>query len=194
MTPFLVGEVVLWGGGCSSSRWKCKQEKDKHMITSPKIGERTEQPYVGIKSVVKREAIGATAGKLFGEVFGWLGGRGLAPVGAPFFRYTAVDMEHGIEIEFALPTAEAVAGDDRLLTGVLPAGRYASLLHRGPYDQLYEANGALGNWIKEQGLDVEIVKSPNGDRFGCRIEVYLTDPGVETDPEKWETEVAFKLA
>src|ERR1700733_4651431 len=100
------------------------------MITSPKIVERTEQPYVGIKSVVKREEVGETGGTMFGEVFGWLGGRGSPPVGAPFFRYTAVDMEHGIEIEFALPTAEAVAGDDRLLTGGLPAGRYASLLHR----------------------------------------------------------------
>jgi len=164
------------------------------MITSPKVVERSGQPYVGIKSVVKREEIGPTAGKLFGEIFGWLGGRGLAPVGAPFFRYTAVDMENGIEIEFALPTGEAVAGDDRVLADVLPAGRYASLLHRGPYDQLYDANAALGDWIKEQGLNVEIVKSPSGDRFGCCLEVYLTDPGVEKDPEKWETEVALKLA
>jgi effector-binding domain-containing protein len=164
------------------------------MITSPKIVERFEQPYVAIKSVVKREEIGPTAGRLFEEVFGWLSGRGLAPTGAPFFRYTAVNMEQGLEIEFALPTAEPLTGDDSVLAGLLPAGRYASLLHRGPYEQLYEANGALGDWIKEQGLDVEIVKSPNGDRFGCRLEVYLTDPGVETDPEKWETEVALKLA
>jgi effector-binding domain-containing protein len=163
------------------------------MITSPKIVERTEQPYAAVKAVVKMEEIGPAAGRFFGEVFEWLGGRGLALAGAPFFRYTAVDMERGLEIEFGLPIAAAVAGDDRVLTGVLPAGRYASLIHRGPYEQLYDANAALGKWIEEQGLKVDVVTSPDGDRFGCRLEIYLNDPGVEKDPEKWETEVAFKL-
>jgi effector-binding domain-containing protein len=164
------------------------------MITSPKIVERIEQPYVAIKSVVKMEEIAPTAGQLFGEVFGWLGGHGLTPAGAPFFKYNVVDMERGLEIEFALPTAAPATGDDRVLAGVLPAGRYASLIHLGPYDQLKDANAALGEWIKEQRLTVDVVKSPEGDRFGCRLEIYLNDPGVEKDPAKWETEVAFKLA
>jgi effector-binding domain-containing protein len=163
------------------------------MITTPKIVERTEQPYVAIKSMVKMEEIGPRAGTLLGEVFGWLSGHGLTPAGAPFFRYNVVDMERGLEIEFALPTATRAAGDDRVLAGVLPAGRYASLIHRGPYEQLYDANAALGAWIKEQGLTVDVAKSPGGDRFGCRLEIYLNDPGVEKDPAKWETEVAFKL-
>jgi effector-binding domain-containing protein len=80
------------------------------------------------------------------------------------------------------------------LADVLPAGRYASLIHRGPYEQLYDANGTLGKWIEEQGLKVDVKPTPEGDKFGCRLEVYLTDPAVEKDPQKWETEVAFKLA
>jgi effector-binding domain-containing protein len=166
----------------------------KQMITSPKIVERSEQPYVAIKAVVTMEEIASTAGKLFEETFGWLNGRGLTVVGAPFFRYTVVDMERGLEIEFALPTAEALTGGGRVLADVVPAGRYATLIHRGPYEQLYDANAALGRWIEERGLQVDVKKSPDGDRFGCRLEIYLTDPGVERDPEKWETEVAFKLA
>ena len=164
------------------------------MITSPKVVERSEQPYVAVKSVVTMAEIGAVAGKFLGEIFGWAAGHGLTPAGPPFFKYNVVDMEHGLEIEFGIPMAKLVTGDDRVLAAVLPAGRYASLVHRGPYEQLTEANGMLGKWIEEQGLNVEILKSPNGDRFGCRLEVYLTDPGVEKDPEKWETEVAMKLA
>ena len=164
------------------------------MTTSPRIVERSEQPYVAVKSVVSREEIGTAAGKLFGEVFGWLHGHGLAPAGAPFFRYDSVDMERGLDIEFGVPTAGPVSGDERVLADVLPAGRYASLLHRGPYDQLYDANGLLGKWIEEQGLKVEVKPSPTGDTYGCWLEIYLTDPAVEKDPEKWETEVAFKLA
>jgi len=80
-----------------------------------------------------------------------------------------------------------------VLAGVLPAGRYASLVHRGPYEQLYDANGALFGWIKEQGLKIDVTESAEGERFGCRLEIYLTDPAVEKDPQKWETEVAIRL-
>ena len=163
------------------------------MITSPKIVERGEQPYVAVKSVVSMKEIGAVAGQFLGEIFGWVAGHGLAPAGAPFFKYNVIDMERGLEIEFGIPTAGPVKGDDRVLAGVLPAGKYASLVYRGPYEQLREANGALLDWIKEQGLKMDVSESPGGDRFGCRLEIYLTDPAVEKDPQKWETEVAIRL-
>jgi hypothetical protein len=37
-------------------------------------------------------------------------------------------------------------------------------------------------------------ETERGDEFDSRIEVYLTDPSSEPDPEKWETEVAYMLA
>jgi hypothetical protein len=75
------------------------------MITSPKIVERGEQPYVAVKSVVSMKEIGAVAGKFLEEISGWVGGHGLTPAGAPFFKYNVVDMERGLEIEFGVPTA-----------------------------------------------------------------------------------------
>ena len=164
------------------------------MITSPKVVERGEQPYVAVKAVVTMKEIGAAAGRFSGEVFGWVAGHGLTPAGAPFFKYNVVDMERGLEIEFGVPTPTLAAGDDRVIARALPAGQYASLVHRGPYEQLYDANAALLDWIKEQGLTMDVKESPEGDRFGCRLEIYLTDPAAEKDPEKWETEVAVKLA
>src|SRR6202007_1991892 len=108
------------------------------MITSPNIVERGVQPYVAVKSVVSMKEIGAVAGKFLGEIFGWAAGHGLAPAGAPFFKYNVVDMERGLEIEFGVPIAKLVTGDDRVLAAALPAGRYASLVYRGPYEGLYE--------------------------------------------------------
>jgi hypothetical protein len=35
---------------------------------------------------------------------------------------------------------------------------------------------------------------PHGDAFGSRYESYLTDPGEEPDPARWQTEVAIRLA
>ena len=163
------------------------------MITSPKIVEHGERPYVAVKSVVSMKEIGAVAGKFLGEVFGWAAGHGVSPAGAPFFKYNVFDMERGFEIEFGVPTASPAKGDDRVLAGVLPAGRYASLVYWGPYQQLYDANAALLDWIKKQGLTMDVAESAEGERFGCRLEIYLTDPAVEKDPEKWETEVAIRL-
>jgi hypothetical protein len=36
--------------------------------------------------------------------------------------------------------------------------------------------------------------SPEGERWGCRLEIYRTDPQAEPDMTKWETELAFRLA
>jgi hypothetical protein len=34
----------------------------------------------------------------------------------------------------------------------------------------------------------------NGERWGSRLEIYLTDPREESDMSKWETQLAFRLA
>jgi hypothetical protein len=33
-----------------------------------------------------------------------------------------------------------------------------------------------------------------GERWGCRLENYLTDPRQEPDMSKWVTQLAFRLA
>jgi hypothetical protein len=34
----------------------------------------------------------------------------------------------------------------------------------------------------------------SGERWGCRLESYLTDPRQEPDMSKWVTQLAFRLA
>ena len=36
--------------------------------------------------------------------------------------------------------------------------------------------------------------SADGDRWGARLEFYLTDPREEPDMSKWQTQLAFRLA
>lgn len=36
--------------------------------------------------------------------------------------------------------------------------------------------------------------SDSGERWGCRLEIYLTDPNEEPDMSKWATQLMFKLA
>jgi hypothetical protein len=36
--------------------------------------------------------------------------------------------------------------------------------------------------------------SPDGERWGCRLESYLTDPRTEPDMHRWTVELAVRLA
>jgi effector-binding domain-containing protein len=163
------------------------------MPAAPRIVERAEQPYVAVSGRVTMQTIGAIADRL-PEVFAWLGARGLEPAGAPFFKYDLIDMERQLEVGAGVLVAAAAAGDGEVVAGVLPAGRYASLTHVGHPDELVEATTALLDWAAQQGLAWDMNETPEGQRWGCRLEVYKTDPAEQPDMSKWEMELLFRLA
>jgi effector-binding domain-containing protein len=162
------------------------------MITEPKIEERAAQHYVGIRTQVPHSAFPQIIPQHLDELFAWLGERGVEPAGAPFMRYHVIDMEGDMDVELGVPVAAAVPGDGRVAAGVLPAGRYAALVYSG-LDGI-AGNAALIGWARREGLEWDRWDDPNGDAFRARVEHYLTDPAEEPDAEKWETEVAIKLA
>jgi effector-binding domain-containing protein len=159
----------------------------------PEIETRTEQPYAAVRTRVTMSTIGEL-GARFGEVYAWLGARGAAPVGPPFFRYLVIDMMRELEVEAGVPVAAPVTSTEQIVAGVLPAGRYATLLHVGPPDELIGANKELQDWAAAQGLVFDVSPGEDGDHWGSRVEFYLTDPSQEPDLSKWVTELAFRLA
>jgi effector-binding domain-containing protein len=161
------------------------------MITEPRLEQRDEQPYVAMRRQTPMQELG-TLVPLWDEVAAWLGTKGMAPAGAPFFRYLVIDMEALLEVEVGWPVASAVAGEGDIAAGVLPAGRYAVLVHTGPYDRLIEANAAMMAWGKEHNITWQTSEDWKG--WGARIESYETDPAEEPDPEKWRTELAILVA
>ena len=53
---------------------------------------------------------------------------------------------------------------------------------------------ALLDWAAGEGLAWDMSPGEDGERWGGRPEVYLTDPDQEPDMSKWVTELAFRLA
>jgi effector-binding domain-containing protein len=164
------------------------------MLSEPEVIERTAQPYVGIKADVTMDSIARVLPDLHGRVFDWLGQRGIAPAGAPFWRYNVIDMARIMEVEVAVPVASAVPADDQVLADTVPAGRYSSLRHTGDPSGLLQATASLLKWADEQHLTFDMVPTPDGDRWAARLEIYETDPTVEPDKTKWVTQLAFRLA
>lgn len=83
--------------------------------------------------------------------------------------------------------------DDAISTGQALA-RYVTLSRVGAPETLAGAAASLPDWAASQGLAFDVSASPEGERWGCRLEIYLTDPRDEPDMSKWETRLAFRLA
>lgn len=163
------------------------------MLSLPKIVEREAQPYVAMRRAVTLpfgEVVDATLPRLWQ----WIGAHRIEPVGPPFFKYNVIDMAHELEIDFGAPTASLLQADGEVVTGTLPAGRYATLTYHGNYADLVEVNAVLIGWANLHRLRFDMESTPQGDRFACRLEIYSNDPREVPDPRDWETVLAFKLA
>ncbi len=163
------------------------------MAAEPAVVARSEQPTVGISGAVTMRTIPAIADR-FPEVFGWLAARGIEPAGAPFLRYHVIDASGELVIEAGVPVAEPVDGDGDVRPGVLPGGRYATIVHIGRPDELMGVTALMLDWAAAQGLSWDATGTDAGERWGCRLEIFHTDPAVVPDPADWETELAFRLA
>ncbi|HET6318940.1 MAG TPA: GyrI-like domain-containing protein [Chloroflexota bacterium] len=160
------------------------------MHSQPQIDQRTEQPYMGIRLITPWQQLPTVIPQSIGEVFGFLGQHGVEPRGAPFIRYHVIDMERELDVEIGVPVDAVVSANGRVAPGSFPAGRYVSLIHTGPYDQLVQANAALLDWAAQNNLTLDHHPTERGDAFASRYESYLSEP--EEKPER--TEVAIRLA
>ncbi|MFK4088851.1 GyrI-like domain-containing protein [Kribbella sp. NPDC020789] len=154
----------------------------------PEIVELAERPYVALRGTVQMDGISAFADRMR-DVIDWLAAREIAPNGAPFFKYDVVDMENGLVMEVGFPVDDVQSGEGEIVTGVLPAGRYATTVYHGHPDGLVKATGALLDWGEAEGVEWDA----DGDRWASRLEIYLSDPREVPNMDDWDTELQFKL-
>ncbi|MEV6314748.1 GyrI-like domain-containing protein [Streptomyces sp. NPDC051776] len=157
------------------------------------IVERPEQTYVAVRKAVTMTSIAEIADRL-PELFGWLTARGVEPAGPPFFRYRVIDMDRKLDIEAGFPVADAPEVEGEIFEGVLPAGRYVTVTHIGHPDRLRDVHASVLDWAARHDLTWDMAETGEGEEWGCRLEIYRTDPREQPDMNAWETEVAFRLA
>jgi effector-binding domain-containing protein len=159
-------------------------------MSEPTVLERTEQPYVAIPIRATLREWGEV-NALAPEVFAWLAARGIAPAGALFYRHHVIGgFDEKFSVEVGVPVAEPVDGDGRVLAGAKPAGRYVVAVHHGHPDGIVKSHQALVEWAAREGVPL----AKDGDVWGGMFESYRTDPAVEPDPDKWETELAYLVS
>ena len=166
------------------------------MSVEPTVVERDEQPYVALRSSVTMATLEDVLPPLLPELLRRLGERGLAPVGPPFWKYDVIDMDAQLVVEVGVPVADVTAAgqDARVVAGILPPGRYATVIHSGHPKGLQDATADLLAWADRLGLSWDMTEAADGEHWGCRLEEYLIDPTDIPDLNSWQTRLAFRLA
>ena len=152
-----------------------------------------EQTYVGRRESVALTDFAVVADHLPG-MFDWLGEAGVAVAGPPFFRYRVIDMAAELTVDAGIPVAGPVEVSPPAFVETLPAGRYVTLAHIGHPDELVGVTAGVLDWAQRQGLVWDMTPTPEGEVWGCRLEILRTNPAEEPDIHKWETVLMLRLA
>jgi effector-binding domain-containing protein len=161
------------------------------MLTLPRVVERPAAPYIAVRARVTLP-FDKEIPDILQRLFSYLREAGLSEAGPIFFKYNLIAMPD-IEMEFGVPVDRVVESHGELVSGVLPAGRYAEITYYGPYDDLITVNGVLIGWARQAGLIFDAREAADGERFENRSEIYHNSPDEEPDPQRWQTTVSIKL-
>ena len=141
------------------------------------LRDTSERKTATIRLTTKGSELPMVMGKTYGEIMHFFETHQITPAGPPFSLYHNMDMDN-LDVEIGFPVDGEIPEDDRVKLSVLPAGRAAVEIHRGPYDTLEETYNRLIAFLQEQGLEMG----------SYMYEFYVNDPG-EVPPEEIETEV-----
>jgi effector-binding domain-containing protein len=145
------------------------------------LTDNKEQPTLSVRTRTPMENLQAEMGKAYGAIFAYLGEKGGQPAGAPFAAYYNMDMQD-LDVEIGVPVSKPFPGQGTIKESVIPAGRQASCVYKGPYLQIGPAYEALTKWIGENGY------VPTGICY----EFYLNEPGAVPESELL-TKIVFLL-
>ncbi len=140
------------------------------------------QPVMVIEARVEAPRLGEALAEILPKVHRYVADQGGEVVGMPFMRY--LEMTDRFLIDAGVPIAEAMAGEDDMLSKVLPGGKAATTLFHGEYSLVGQAWDAIFAWGKEQGIE---------QHYGG-WDVYENDPTEVNDPSEIRTRLYYPLS
>lgn len=127
-------------------------------------------------------------GTAWNSLCSWAGPKGLINENATFLglSYDDPDIsdEDKIRYDASIVLTEDLPSEGDVTVKEIPAGEFATAIHKGPYENLHETyNELLGIWLPGSGREV---------KNGPAIENYMNDPET-TPPEDLLVEVSIPL-
>ncbi|MEA1928211.1 MAG: GyrI-like domain-containing protein [Candidatus Auribacterota bacterium] len=165
LIPGLIFIVMLSSGWAEEFRVEVKEVPESNVVWV-----RTQTPI---------QRMGSTMGRVFGDIFRYLGPKGVKPTGPPVAVYYSSPDSDPVDFEVCVPVPPGVTGEGKVKVKTLSGGTMASLIYVGPYREIGSAYSILMKWIEKSEY------RPSGP---CR-EVYLKGPEETSDPKEYRTEI-----
>lgn len=139
------------------------------------------QLVVSVRSRTTAQDLPALLAQTYLAILQHLEQAGVEPAGPPFVAYYNLDMQD-LEVEIGFPVQQRTSDSGTVQNSEIPAGRYATTLHIGPYNCMEGAYEALNAWIGQNGF------RPTGTAY----EFYLNDPR-DVEPKDLQTRILLPL-
>ncbi|MFM2263231.1 MAG: hypothetical protein RI959_1907 [Pseudomonadota bacterium] len=165
--------------------------KAETVIGPVSIVDKPERRYIGIRFETPFNGMFAVAAKALKELRKWSKENDLDDESPYFLRYYRCDMKKTMDVEAGLITGSWGLVHGHIKPGLLPSGRYASLVYRG---NGLRGNQALMKWAAENGVNFDPLSAGEAESYVCRYEAYLTDYRIESRKLLWDVELAIKIA
>ena len=143
-----------------------------------------EEPSKHVLSVRKRTSVGnlpEEMGRAYGAIIQYLSEIGESTSEAAFAAYYNMDMEN-LDVEMGFPVSKPLAGKGEIIQSSIPAGKWVTYLHKGPYKDMEQAYNNMMHWIEENGYE------PTGVSY----EFYYNSP-MEVPESELLTKIAFPV-
>jgi effector-binding domain-containing protein len=157
-------------------------EANGNALLKVDTGRVSEKPYLYIRDKMSMAEIGTKMGEYYPELMGFIQTKGGEMSGPPFSITYSWDNDV-FDMADCIPVATAMAGEGRILSAVLPAGKVAICKYYGAYEGTELPYKVMEKFMKDNALE----------SAGLPWEEYITDPSTESNPEKWLTIVYWPL-
>ncbi|MBD3254155.1 MAG: AraC family transcriptional regulator, partial [Candidatus Lokiarchaeota archaeon] len=111
-----------------------------------------ERLTLSIRTRTSVENLPHLLGEIYEKLFLYMQQLGEYPSGPPFVIYYNIDMKD-LDIEAGFPTSKPLRDKNELKVSKISAGKYATTLHKGPYEEMVPAYDSLNKWIKDNDYE-----------------------------------------
>jgi effector-binding domain-containing protein len=133
------------------------------------------------RAVVSFDKLSDFFKKNYDAIYGELGKQGLNLTDPPCAFYYRIDeAKQETDLAAAVPVPYNPASSESYEVLVLPPCKLVTRTHFGPYEQLAPVYEEMDAYVRDHGF-----------KKGLVIEEYLTDPLIEKDSGKWQTNIYF---
>jgi len=144
-----------------------------------------ETTIISITDSCNWDGFGPKMGEMFGELMTYMGkNKTLQHAGPAMTMYSKWDEAARFAIfDAAVPVSGEAKSAGRVVYRTLPFMKVVKGTHFGRYEDIGPLYAAMDEYIKEFGLTEGC----------CPMEIYVTDPMLEPDTLKWQTDVYFVI-